>query len=396
MNLENILVSVVVPVYNVKDYLPKCIESIQNQTHKNLEIIIVDDGSTDGGSLICDEYAEKDERIIVIHKPNGGITSARKVGVARASGSYIGFVDSDDWIEPEMYEEMLQKAVESEAQIVLTDMYRHKFTGELTVWSGADLSEGTYDMEKEGEMIAQHLLSGQSAEKRGINGGVHIKFFEAGILKRYVEQLEDSLRGCSEDRIIVYAVILNAKKICVRHKAYYHGVDRQSSITHSQNERFLEQLQFYYTHLKTIFSQSPYKDILLKQLYSDIVRQVNNEVYQISGSMLIPNFCFPDIASIRNKKVVLYGAGKVGHSYYKQLVANEICEIVLWVDKALAGKKNIVEPEKIMDIKYDAIIIAIADKMLAEKVSQDLMNMGVLAEKIIWKQPQPSVEFYDV
>lgn len=101
------LISVIVPIYNVEKYLRKCIDSILNQTYSNLEIILVDDGSPDGCSKICDEYALKDKRIIVIHKINGGLSSARNAGLDIAKGDYIAFVDSDDWIEPNMYEEML-------------------------------------------------------------------------------------------------------------------------------------------------------------------------------------------------------------------------------------------------------------------------------------------------
>lgn len=97
--MNNPLVSVVVPVYNVASYLEQCLDSVVNQTYKNLEIILVDDGSTDGSGAICDRYAEKDSRIQVIHKENGGLSSARNVGLERITGEWALFVDSDDWIE---------------------------------------------------------------------------------------------------------------------------------------------------------------------------------------------------------------------------------------------------------------------------------------------------------
>ena len=101
------LISVIIPVYNVEKYLEKCINSVIGQTYKNIEIIIVDDGSTDKSGLICDFFAGKDTRIVVIHKVNGGLSSARNAGLDIAKGDYIGFVDSDDWIEPDMYECLL-------------------------------------------------------------------------------------------------------------------------------------------------------------------------------------------------------------------------------------------------------------------------------------------------
>ena len=105
------LVSVVVPVYNVKAYLEKCINSILNQTYENLEIIIVDDGSTDGSSDICDQFLKKDNRVFVIHKENGGVVSARQAGIDKAKGEYVIAIDSDDWIEPIMISELYTLAI---------------------------------------------------------------------------------------------------------------------------------------------------------------------------------------------------------------------------------------------------------------------------------------------
>lgn len=112
------LISVIVPIYNVEKYLDRCIESIVNQTYKNLEIILVDDGSTDSSSAKCDEWAEKDNRIIVIHKANGGQAEARNYGIETATGDYIGFVDSDDIISNNMYFEMADIATNTGADMV--------------------------------------------------------------------------------------------------------------------------------------------------------------------------------------------------------------------------------------------------------------------------------------
>ena len=101
---NRIKVSVIVPVYNVEKYIRRCLDSIISQTYKNLEIIIVDDGSTDNSGKICDKYALEDTRIQVIHKENEGIVSARKVGILRATGEYTTIVDSDDWVESRAYE----------------------------------------------------------------------------------------------------------------------------------------------------------------------------------------------------------------------------------------------------------------------------------------------------
>ena len=109
------LVSVIVPIYNTEKYLDRCIKSIVNQTYKNLEIILVDDGSPDNCPSICDNWARIDSRINVIHQKNSGVSAARNAALDLASGEYIGFVDSDDFIEPDMYSLLVQKSVDTDA-----------------------------------------------------------------------------------------------------------------------------------------------------------------------------------------------------------------------------------------------------------------------------------------
>ena len=115
--LEMPLISIIVPVYKVEKYLKRCIDSICAQTYQNIEIILVDDGSPDNCGLICDEYARKDDRVVVIHKENGGLSDARNAGIDRAKGDFIGFVDSDDYIQKDMYEYLIGLIVDYDADI---------------------------------------------------------------------------------------------------------------------------------------------------------------------------------------------------------------------------------------------------------------------------------------
>ena len=122
--MDSTMISVIVPVYNVEPYLRKCLDSIVNQTYRDFEILIIDDGSTDGSGRICDEYAEKDSRIKVFHTENRGLSCARNLGLAEAKGEWIGFVDSDDWIEPDMYEVLIRRAEETGADVVECSHYK--------------------------------------------------------------------------------------------------------------------------------------------------------------------------------------------------------------------------------------------------------------------------------
>ena len=123
MHTTNPLVSVIVPIYNSEKYLDACVQSILNQSYQNLEILLIDDGSKDSSPKMCDDFAKKDERVKVIHKENGGQASARNLGLEIAKGEYIGFVDSDDKILPEMYETLLGAMLESKSDIALCGRY---------------------------------------------------------------------------------------------------------------------------------------------------------------------------------------------------------------------------------------------------------------------------------
>ena len=117
---EKALITVIIPVYNTLEYLPRCVQSVMAQTYENLEILLVDDGSTDGSSELCDGFAAKDPRVRVLHKENGGSSSARNLGLSECRGDYVGFVDSDDHVDPDMYETLflgLQGSDPSIAQV---------------------------------------------------------------------------------------------------------------------------------------------------------------------------------------------------------------------------------------------------------------------------------------
>ena len=136
------MISIIVPVYNTEAYLPQCIESLICQTYKDIEIILVDDGSTDDSLRICDGYQKKDVRIKVLHQKNAGVVNARKAGLYMAAGEYIAFVDGDDWVEPDMYECMYQKLFEQDVDVVMCG--RFEDTGEVCKKVFHGIEEGRY------------------------------------------------------------------------------------------------------------------------------------------------------------------------------------------------------------------------------------------------------------
>lgn len=152
---KNIKISVIIPVYNVQRYLRQCLDSVVNQTFQDIEIILVNDGSTDQSLEICQEYKQMDQRIILLTQKNSGLAAARQKGLDYASGEYITFVDSDDWLEVQMYEKMYDAACSSGAEIVFCNVYRNELKKEKPY-----LESGFYDRQAMVEKIFPRLLAG--------------------------------------------------------------------------------------------------------------------------------------------------------------------------------------------------------------------------------------------
>ena len=179
------LISVVVPIYNIENYIRKCIESIQNQTYKKIEIILVDDGSTDLSGKICDEYALNDSRIKVIHKKNGGLVSARKVGIENAEGMYATYVDGDDWIESDMYEKLLNQIVD--ADIIISGKIRDY--GDHSVYERNKIPEGIYNADDLKNIIYATMMYTGRFYERGISPQIYQNLYVKEILLKHCNSL---------------------------------------------------------------------------------------------------------------------------------------------------------------------------------------------------------------
>lgn len=217
------LVSVIIPVYNMQDYLRRCLDSIINQTLKEIEIIIVNDGSTDSSKKICEEYCEKDSRVILINKENGGVAAARNIGIQNAHAEYLMFLDSDDWVTPDFCESAYRAAVGNKADLVLFDFYnvnskKRTYPGRPTVEMGMLSKEQAMD----------YVFS-------GIGSFAWNKLYKA--------ELFDDIcfpEGRSyEDIGIIHLIIDKAQKIyCLKIPLYYYFY-RDNSIANKENKRSL-------------------------------------------------------------------------------------------------------------------------------------------------------------
>lgn len=214
------LVSIIVPVYNVEKYLEKCLDSLINQTYRNLQIILVDDGSRDSSGTICDRYAAQDNRIQVIHKKQSGVSAARNTGLEAVKGSYICFADSDDWIDEKMIETMYENMVEEKAQISLI--------GYDMVWEDGRCQkksdENAYYVWNQREAIAQWMT------QKIFKGFMWDKMFAREIFSG-IRFLED--RSYMEDVAIGLDLFARAEKVVYSGKIGYHYLQRQGSATNS-------------------------------------------------------------------------------------------------------------------------------------------------------------------
>lgn len=214
------ILSVIVPVYNVEQYLHKCVESILNQTFKNIELILIDDGSTDISSQICDEYKEKDRRVCVYHKKNGGLSDARNYGIDHTNGEYIAFVDSDDWIDIGMYEAMMNAIVDNDADIVVCGHRVVTLDGQI---------EETVVFDK------PILMSGKDATKEILRDESMPSFAWNKIYRKSLfKDIKFPKGRIYEDTAVIYRCFNMAKSVYVLNKVYYNYLRRPGSICLSQ------------------------------------------------------------------------------------------------------------------------------------------------------------------
>ena len=221
------LISVIVPIYRVEAYLEQCIRSIQNQTYNNLEIILVDDGSDDNCPEICDVYARADKRIKVIHKKNGGPDSARKAGILEATGKYVGYVDGDDWIEPVMFERLLEYADTYDVDIVesgVIDSFTNKENKRFPY-----IKEGCYKNESFTENVESKLLYAGRFFEHGISPYLWSKLFLKEKIIKY-QLLEGITSKIHDDTMVSLPCIAKSKKIYISHDCYYHYRVRGNSL----------------------------------------------------------------------------------------------------------------------------------------------------------------------
>lgn len=224
------LLSIIVPIYNVELFLEDCINSVINQTFKDFELILVDDGSTDNSSKICDDFKEKDERIVAIHKENRGLSSARNAGIDIARGEWIAFVDSDDTIAPDMYEKMINAAILNEVKMVICSAKYMSEDGK----EYRDIPRPDSINFGEVEITSSHAM----IDNLRWRGEYDNNLFVIACNKLYNKNLFSKLRFVEgvihEDEMLANSIYIDMFKIAIIHEPLYNYRQRQGSITHEK------------------------------------------------------------------------------------------------------------------------------------------------------------------
>lgn len=302
------LVSVVVPIYNVESYLEQCIISIIEQSYKFLEIILVNDGSTDSSGMICDQYANKDDRVKVIHKKNGGLSDARNAGLEIASGTHICFIDSDDFIQDQFIERLLNLCIDHKADIAQCDFKKVGYTFKDSDPKQVNVSTFT------GRQMNLALYQ-----------GYHMKHIVAWN-KIYKIELFQGIRypygKINEDEATTYLLFDRAKSVVVTNEKLYYDRYRENSIMNSKyNIKRLDALEAFENRIHFFLDKNDIElaNLTKRQLCYELIRAYANTKAHISNSKEIQKklkkrfrrsvreILFLNVLSNKNRITFFYG-----------------------------------------------------------------------------------------
>lgn len=355
------MLSVIVPIYNVEKYIRQCVESIINQTYRDLEIILVNDGSTDGCQKICNEYAKSDSRVIVVNKENGGLVSARKAGLKIAKGEYVTYVDGDDWIDDGAYSDMIINITSSDADVIMYGHYENIENTQTEVYYGVE--PGIYDRKKMIKKLYPQLIAGETFFEWKIFPAVWDMIIKRELLEKSQFDVDDDI-SIGEDAACKFPCLLLANKVMICEKAYYHYRQTLTSMIKQKQNIEVER-----SRMNVLFRSVNRRLTELSDVF-DVRNQWLAYVMFLAlprADLLYKNFAnidylFPYTNVKRGMKIAIYGAGTYGQHLYKCISQKNFCEIIVWFDRNFEQLTKIgldvKNPDTISDYEFDGIIVA--------------------------------------
>lgn len=372
MKTDEEMISIIVPIYNAMPYFKECLKSICNQTYKNIEIVLVDDGSTDESGKYCDEIALLDNRIKVYHGVNKGLVLARQFGIEKSSGDYFIFVDSDDIVDCNLVEKLVTEIKNVRPSIILFGLVEE--SGSTRVYKNNYFAEGYYDKCSIENEVLPEMITGD-------------KFFSFHILPNFVCKCvkKEWYNACykkvsanvryGEDADLTYQIIPQAASLSIINIYPYHYIKHQESMVSGYVEE--AEILSLENDIRNTFLQIGIYDLLEDQLlrYFSFVRMVKQPETVL------------DVEVLKKYSIALYGAGSSGQSMKRMLVTN----IVLWVDKNyLEYQKRKLDIKQLEELgstnyKYDVILIAITNEAVCQDIIKKLRENGIAKPILYYK-----------
>lgn len=370
--LSSIKISVIIPVYNVEKYIERAINSVIRQTYKNLEIILIDDGSTDNSGLICNKYAGLDERIQVIHKENGGLVSARKAGIRIATGDYVVNLDSDDWIECDAYENVV-KIIEEYGVDVVAYGVKKEFEG-FVEEQAIQLKQGRYSKEKFWREFCSKVAE-TPFYSQPISMSQWDKVAKIELYKECELNCSEKLNK-NEDDAAIFPMLLNMNNIYIDSRCWYHYCVRKNSILWHTDKSDYDRYKILALHLINSYSKlgnksGCSKEFLLYKLVHHLMLD-NPELLFNNGKCNI----YPDM--LPDSRIIVYGKGVFANRFMNCIKVQDYCNIIANIDSKDAERLKSIDKEL-----YDYIVIAIFNSKIVMSVLNLLSDMGIDRRKVL-------------
>lgn len=372
---QDYLISVIVPIYNVENYLHRCVDSILQQSYSNLEIILVDDGATDRCGEICDDYYRKDSRIQVIHKRNGGLVSARKAGAAVASGDYVVNVDGDDWVEKDYFENFAKAISPYEPDIIYSTKHYKDY------YNHSDIIKVNLLDQKEMYRIYSGEYGFQKCEECNVAYGLWLVCVKRELYVQVQSSINDNIIDC-EDVSCIMRLMAKTDKVHFIDEGGYHYVQRSDSLTHNKRKFTDIVLQDTLNYLNQLgISQNCGFQNVIAGMYG--IMKLSTEFGQLQKTEY--DYLFPYCDVKKGSNVVVYGAGSLGKLIIGYILESKQYRLAAWVDSKEQSKIDGIDIEpvdKILGMKYDKIIVATVKKRLMNEMCSTLETLGICKNEI--------------
>lgn len=377
------MLSVIVCFYNEERYLRLCIESIISQTYRDLEIILIDDGSTDASGEIAEEFRVRDKRIKVVHQKNKGLVASRKIGISLAHGDYIAYVDADDWIDRDRFLTMYEKGMMFDADIVSSDVVAEYGNGESEKY--LDEFEGLY----QGDRLKEVLENRIDTEHFFVNyqwGGMCKHIYKNSLIKKIQLMIDDRIT-MMEGSLCHSICMLNADCFSAVKGAVYHYRKDKRSMSTTAVEKNNQLCLVYDTLYSYMYSYNLNQRIIRQMdflMYEAVLLSEYDSLMRDTSLSLFP---YRDIKP--NSRLVVYGSGAFGRQIISFLLKTKYAHLVMVCSSDFGHEIEVEDtnikiqpPENLLNAEYDCIAVAVMHYEVTSAIVQSLANLGIDMNKI--------------